>query len=121
MQFQIQTRHMNMASFWRQIVIIVIFSCILGSCIISPYKIPIQQGNVITPTEANVIKKGMTVPQVENILGTPVLKNIYTDGRLVYIYTLKHGFHRMHHRYMIIYFFNGRVIHDETNVHSPIS
>lgn len=65
------------------------FSLTLTGCI-KPYQIPIQQGNIITSTDAAKIHTGMTPNQVVAILGQPVLTNIY-DSNLVYVYTYLPG------------------------------
>ena len=67
------------------LIIAVGFSLSLTGCI-KPYQIPIQQGNIITATDASKIHNGMTPNQVIAALGQPILDNLY-DNDLVYVYT----------------------------------
>ncbi len=94
------------------LIAIILCSAIvsLSGCLLKPYRIDIQQGNIITPANASKIHKGMSTQQVINQLGTPVLKNVYYDNTIVYIYTFRAGHKKMIKRYMIIYLKNNRVI-----------
>ena len=47
----------------------------------------IIQGNIITPEMVSRLHVGMTPPQVVNVMGTPVLANIFSPNRMEYVYT----------------------------------
>ncbi len=79
---------------------------LLSGCV---YKIDVQQGNVITNKELQSIKPGMSVADVQKQLGEPVLRNVYKNGTLLYVYTMKKGHHDMTHRSLIVYFENAKV------------
>lgn len=50
------------------------------------YQPEISQGNVLTTAQMQSITKGMTKEQVEYILGTPVLNNIFATDRIDYVF-----------------------------------
>ena len=74
-------------------IAIIILSCSLliglNSCtkIVPYYKPDIQQGNIITQTEVNKLKKGMTQNEVIAILGTPIVENSFYTNQLIYVNT----------------------------------
>ena len=78
----------------------------LSGCV---YKINIQQGNIITNKDISKIHTSMSTAAVEQMLGTPLLRNVYKDNRLAYVYTMKQGHKKMHRRNLTVYFKNGRV------------
>lgn len=51
------------------------------------YRIPVQQGNLISQEMVNDLKLGMTKQQVRYLLGTPLLIDIFRDDRWEYLYT----------------------------------
>jgi len=55
------------------------------------YRIPIQQGNLITQEMVNELKPGMTKRQVRFLLGTPLLVDTFHENRWDYLYTHKRG------------------------------
>lgn len=77
----------------------------LPSC----YRIPVPQGNYLTPADANKVKTGMSSDQVISTLGNPVLNNTYANGQLAYVYSYKKGLSKIKMTRMIIYFTNNRV------------
>jgi outer membrane protein assembly factor BamE len=56
--------------------------------IISPYKIDIVQGNVVTREQLAEIKPGMPKAQVRDILGTALLVSVFHADRWDYVFTL---------------------------------
>lgn len=53
---------------------------------LTPYKIDIQQGNVVTQEMVAKLKPGMTKAQVRFILGTPLITDAYHANRWDYVY-----------------------------------
>jgi outer membrane protein assembly factor BamE len=53
------------------------------------HKITVQQGNVITQDMINQLKPGMTRSQVAFIMGEPILRNAFNNGRWDYMYTFE--------------------------------
>ena len=73
--------------------IIILIALLLASCsyvpTIAPYKIEIQQGNVVTQEMVSKLKPGMSKSQVRFILGTPLVVDAFHADRWDYIYVLK--------------------------------
>lgn len=53
---------------------------------LQPYKIDVQQGNVVTQEMVSKLKAGMTKSQVRYVLGTPLLMDIFHANRWDYVY-----------------------------------
>ena len=56
---------------------------------ISPYKIDIQQGNVVSQEMVGKLKAGMTRSQVRFALGSPLVVDMFHSDRWDYIYLLQ--------------------------------
>ena len=57
----------------------------------NPYKIDVQQGNVLTQEMVAQLKPGQTREQVRFILGTPLLTDIFHQQRWEYVYSYRKG------------------------------
>ena len=57
----------------------------------NPYKIDVQQGNVLTQEMVAQLKPGQTREQVRFILGTPLLTDIFHQQRWDYVYSYRKG------------------------------
>ena len=57
--------------------------------VITPYRVEIVQGNVITSEQASAIKPGMNRAQVRDILGTPLLTDAFHADRWDYVFTIR--------------------------------
>ncbi|MBV9576744.1 MAG: outer membrane protein assembly factor BamE, partial [Gammaproteobacteria bacterium] len=62
----------------------------LSSCNLV-HKADIEQGNMITADKVQQLHPGMTEAEVAEIMGNPVLKNIFSIHRVDYVYTLQKG------------------------------
>lgn len=58
----------------------------LTGCSISPYKIDVQQGNVVTQEMVAKLRPGMTRAQVKYVLGTPLVTDAFHPERWDYFY-----------------------------------
>jgi len=56
---------------------------------VTPYRIEIVQGNVVTSEQAARVKPGQTRAQVRDILGTPLLTDPFHADRWDYLFTLR--------------------------------
>lgn len=56
---------------------------------VTPYRIEIVQGNVVTREQVARIKPGLTRAQVRDILGTPLLTDPFFGHRWDYLFTLR--------------------------------
>ena len=57
--------------------------------VITPYKVEVVQGNVVTKEQAEVIKPGMNRAQVRDILGSPLLTDAFHADRWDYVFTIR--------------------------------
>jgi outer membrane protein assembly factor BamE len=57
--------------------------------VITPYKIEIVQGNVITSEQAEAVKPGMNRAQVRDALGSPLVADVFHNNRWDYVFTIR--------------------------------
>jgi outer membrane protein assembly factor BamE len=57
--------------------------------IITPYRIDIVQGNVVTQEQLALLKPGMSRNQVRDVLGTPLLTDAFHADRWDYIFSIR--------------------------------
>jgi outer membrane protein assembly factor BamE len=57
--------------------------------VITPYKIEVVQGNVITSEQAALVKPGMNRAQVRDLFGTPLLADAFHGDRWDYVFTIR--------------------------------
>jgi outer membrane protein assembly factor BamE len=57
--------------------------------LITPYRIDIVQGNVVTKEQAALIKPGLSRAQVRDVLGSPMLTDAFHADRWDYIFTFR--------------------------------
>jgi outer membrane protein assembly factor BamE len=57
--------------------------------VITPYRIDITQGNVVTREMAAQVKPGMSRAQVREILGSPLVTSAFHGERWDYVFTLR--------------------------------
>jgi outer membrane protein assembly factor BamE len=60
-----------------------------AATVVSPYKIDVVQGNVVTREQVAALKTGMPRTMVRDILGTPLLTSVFHDQRWDYVFTLQ--------------------------------
>jgi outer membrane protein assembly factor BamE len=92
------------------VVVLAIFltACISRS-IISPYKIDIQQGNVVTQEMVSKLKPGMTKSQVRFVLGTPLVTDAFHLDRWDYAYHYQKAGETTEKRVITVYFQDGKL------------
>jgi len=56
---------------------------------LTPYKMEIVQGNVITSEQAAAIRPGLTRVQVRDVLGSPLLTDPFHAARWDYVFTIR--------------------------------
>ena len=57
--------------------------------LITPYRIDIVQGNVVTREQAALVKPGMSRSQVRDALGSPMVTDLFHANRWDYIFTIR--------------------------------
>lgn len=78
-----------MKNYSKLAILAVLFSScfLLTGCVIKPYRIDVQQGNVVDAKAVQQVRLGMTKDVVESILGTPMLDSVFEDNCWTYVYT----------------------------------
>jgi outer membrane protein assembly factor BamE len=57
--------------------------------VITPYRIEVVQGNVVTSEQAAVVRPGLTRAQVRDVLGSPLLADPFHADRWDYVFTIR--------------------------------
>ena len=76
---------------------------------ITPYRIQIVQGNVVTSEQVARIKPGQTRAHVRDILGTPLLTDPFHSDRWDYIFTLRRDGLPNQRRSVVVWFDGDRL------------
>lgn len=71
---------------------------------VTPYKIDIVQGNFVSREQVDALKNGMSRGQVKNILGTPLLTDVFHADRWDYVFTFKRQGVESQARKVTVYF-----------------
>lgn len=80
--------------------------------VLKPYRADVHQGNLITSEMVMQLEKGMTQPQVQFLLGIPLLRDQFHLNRWDYVYYLLRGNGDRQLRKLTVYFNQeGRVDH----------
>jgi outer membrane protein assembly factor BamE len=57
--------------------------------VLTPYRVEVVQGNVITREQVEQVKVGMTRAQVRDVLGSPMVSDIFHEDRWDYVFTIR--------------------------------
>lgn len=76
---------------------------------LTPYKVDILQGNVLTQEQVQVLQSGMSREQVRDILGTPLLASVFHAERWDYVFTLKRQGQAPQRRQLSLWFKDNRL------------
>jgi outer membrane protein assembly factor BamE len=80
---------------------IIACACLMTACgtarnasaslagIVTPYKVPVVQGNFVSKEQMAYVKPGMTRQLARDVLGTPLLASVFHEERWDYVFTLK--------------------------------
>ena len=90
----------------QKLLLPVLLGLLLTSCTFV-HKMDIEQGNIITPEMTRQLHPGMSLTQVKNMMGSPLLLNTFSDQRVTYVYTMQPGGGRMSEKYVTLTFHNG--------------
>jgi Small protein A (tmRNA-binding) len=82
--------------------------------VLKPYRIDVIQGNFVSKEMADELKPGMTKEQVRDILGTPLLQDIFHANRWEYVFSLRQGYQApIVRRYTVFFDKDGKMIRAE--------
>lgn len=94
--------------------LLVVLSLLLSACSWSNfpflYKPNVQQGNVIEQDNVSQLKVGMNKDAVMYYMGNPILVNVLSPSRELYVYTYKPGKKDMTEQKVILTFENDKLI-----------
>jgi outer membrane protein assembly factor BamE len=76
---------------------------------ITPYKVEVVQGNFVSKEQVELLKPGMSRQQVREILGTPLLTDVFHTNRWDYVFTIRRQGVEPQQRRLTV-FFNGEVL-----------
>ena len=76
---------------------------------ITPYRVDVMQGNVITQELAASVKPGMSREQVRDVLGSPLLTSAFHADRWDYVFTMRRQGVEPQRRSVVV-FFRGDVL-----------
>jgi outer membrane protein assembly factor BamE len=77
--------------------------------LVTPYKVDIVQGNVVTREQVQALKPGMAREQVRNVLGSPLLTSVFHADRWDYVFTFRRQGQEPQQRKVAV-FFKGDVM-----------
>lgn len=91
-----------------QILVTILVSTLFVGCSTlefpGVYKINVEQGNVITQEMVDQLKPGMSMEQVEYVMGSPLIKDTFNGSRWDYVYNIQRGDQaRKQHRLTIFF------------------
>eukprot|EP01031_Cornospumella_fuschlensis_P010263 gene10263-12584_t len=57
--------------------------------VLTPYRVEVVQGNVLTKEMVARVKPGMPKAQVRDLLGSPLLTDVFHESRWDYVFTIR--------------------------------
>ncbi|MBA4261431.1 MAG: outer membrane protein assembly factor BamE [Comamonadaceae bacterium] len=72
--------------------------------VVTPYRIDILQGNVVTSEQAQALQPGMSRLQVRDLLGSPLLTSVFHADRWDYVFTFKRQGQEPQRRKLTVFF-----------------
>ena len=97
-------------------VILLVALLVAGCNLITPYKMDIQQGNVITQDMLARVEPGMTRSQVRFALGTPLVVDPFRSDRWDYVYFYQKGGLTAEQRRIAVIFKDDRLVRIDGDV-----
>ena len=76
---------------------------------VTPHRIEIQQGNLVTQEMVSQLKPGMSKEQVRFVLGTPLVTDIFHADRWDYVYLRELPGGKREQRRLAVHFEDGRL------------
>ena len=77
------------------------------------YRIAVMQGNIIDQKKVDQLKVGMTKRQVQYVMGTPLLNDVFHDNRWDYVYQLRRGNEVLRDKCFTLFFENDLLVRYE--------
>lgn len=77
---------------------------------LQPYRIDVQQGNVLEKEAIGQLKYGMSQQQVKYLLGTPIIMATFNPNRWDYVYRLQPGHDKAEQKHLTLLFDQNQLI-----------
>ncbi|MBX3604418.1 MAG: outer membrane protein assembly factor BamE [Piscinibacter sp.] len=87
--------------------------------LVTPYRVEVVQGNVVTREQAEAIRTGMSRAQVRDILGSPLLTDAFHADRWDYVFTIRRQGAEPQLRRIVVLFEGDRLKSLETGGELP--
>jgi outer membrane protein assembly factor BamE len=87
--------------------------------LVTPYRVEVVQGNVVTREQAEAIRPGMSRAQVRDILGSPLLTDAFHANRWDYVFTIRRQGAEPQLRRIVVLFEGDRLQSMETGGELP--
>jgi outer membrane protein assembly factor BamE len=84
--------------------------------VVQPYRIDIQQGNLVTQDMIAKLKPGMTRAQVRFALGSPLVVDPFRTDRWDYVYSMEKQGRPVERRHIIVIFEDDKLVRVEGDV-----
>jgi len=86
---------------------------------LTPYRIEVVQGNVVTQEQVALVRPGMTRAQVRDVLGSPLIADPFHADRWDYVFTLRRQGAPQQSRSVVVLFENDVLKSVEANGELP--
>lgn len=86
---------------------------------ITPYKVEVVQGNVVTREQVEFIKPGMSRAQVREVLGTPLITDAFHNDRWDYMFTIRRQRAEPQRRSVVVVFADEKLVSIDTGGELP--
>lgn len=112
-QFDQELSYLSKMTIPRPLLVIAVAFVTLSACSgglrLSPYRMDVRQGNMVTQDMVAKLKPGMTEDQVRFVLGTPLITDIFHAGRWDYVYRFQPGRGEAVERKLTVFFADGKL------------
>tara|TARA_Y100000739_G_scaffold39113_1_gene29644 strand:+ start:102 stop:452 length:351 start_codon:yes stop_codon:yes gene_type:complete len=84
-------KNINKLIQFKSFILILVLMIFVSCTSLSPYKVPVLQGNIFEEEDIEKLSEGLTKDQVQFIFGTALVKDPFHPNRWDYYYSIKVG------------------------------
>ena len=99
-----------MKNFFKTFFLVNFFALVLTACIRIPYRMDIDQGNVINQSMLSRLQIGMKKEEVKIVLGSPLLSDIFHKDRWDYVQFYENGKTQKQQKGQVSLFFSNGLL-----------
>ncbi len=102
------------------VAMLLLLPLLVGGCasFSFPYRMEVQQGNILTQEKVNKLKTGMSTREVRYVMGSPLLIDPFHPQRWDYYYSLQNSGKDPQPRHIALFFRDDRLIRIEGDLPS---